>query len=184
MSTITEPTATVVSPGESWSLDPIHSSIGFSVLYMGVVPFDGAFREVTATLDRTGLRGTALATSVDVDDANLAAHLASPDFFDAERHPELGFSSGPLVVDGDRVTVDGVLEIKGNRVEVPLVGTITSPVGDPWGNRKLGLTLAGSVDRSAVGLTWNAPLPEGGEMLGEQVELTARLVFVASPQES
>ena len=76
------------------------------------------------------------------------------------------------------MTLEGVLAIKGNRAPVTLTGTITDPVSDPWGNSKLGLSLTGSVDRNAVGLTWNAPLPEGGSMLADEVELDATLVFV------
>lgn len=177
MSTITEQVVT-----GTWNLDPVHSSIGFSVVYMGVAPFEGAFRAVEATLTESGLTGTAQASSIDVDDENLAGHLASPDFFDATNHPTLGFESGPLVVEGDRVAVEGVLEIKGNRLPVALEGTITTPVSDPWGNRKLGLTLSTVVDRTAFGLTWNAPLPEGGQMLADDVALTARLVFVAAQE--
>ena len=164
----------------TWTLDRVHSAVGFSVVYMGVAPFEGAFREVEATLDPSGLRGTANASSIDVDDENLAGHLASPDFFDAAAYPALGFSSGPLAIDGDRVRVDGVLEIKGTRVPVVLEGSVTGPVTDPWGSSKLGLTLGTTVDRTRFGLTWNAPLPEGGQMLADDVELTARLVFVAA----
>jgi polyisoprenoid-binding protein YceI len=184
MSTTLEHVSAPFAPGESWSLDGVHSSIGFSVLYMGVAPFEGAFREVQATLDANGLRGTTTVASIDVDDENLAGHLASPDFFDAATYPTLAFESGPLAIDGEDVAVDGTLEIRGNRLPVRLTGTITEPVSDPWGNRKVGLTLSGSVDRTAFGLTWNAPLPEGGQMLADEVDLTARLVFVAQPQEA
>jgi polyisoprenoid-binding protein YceI len=168
----------------TWTLDPVHSTVGFSVVYMGVAPFEGAFREVEATLGASGLQGSATASSIDVDDENLAGHLASPDFFDAATYPTLAFESGPLAIDGERVAVDGTLEIRGNRLPVRLTGTITQPVSDPWGNRKVGLTLNGCVDRNAFGLTWNAPLPEGGQMLADEVDLTARLVFVAQPQEA
>lgn len=171
-----------VTPTGTWALDGTHSSIGFTVLYMGVAPFAGAFREVEATLTETGLVGTAKASSIDVDDENLAGHLASPDFFDAAAFPTLGFESGPLAVEGNRATVDGTLEIKGNRVPVALAGTITAPVADPWGNRKLALTLSTTVDRTQFGLEWNAPLPEGGQMLANDVELTAKLVFVATEE--
>ncbi len=80
------------------------------------------------------------------------------------------------------MTVEGILEIKGNRAPITLTGTITDPVADPWGNSKLGLSLAGTVDKNAVGLTWNAPLPEGGSMLADEVELVATLVFVPAPE--
>ena len=169
---------TTVAPDGTWTLDPTHSTVGFTVTYMGVAPFQGAFREFDATFDESGLRGVAQASSIDVDNEQLAEHLASPEFFDTERYPELRFEAGSATRDGERVSFQGVLEIKGHRAHVTLNGTITDPVSDPWGNSKLGLTLAGEVDKNAVGLTWNAPLPEGGSMLGELVELSASLVFV------
>ena len=164
----------------TWAIDPTHSTIGFTVVYMGVAPFKGAFRSFEATLDDQGLRGVVQASSVDVDNDQLAEHLASPEFFDTANHPELSFEAGPGRREGDRVTFEGVLEVKGNRAPITLSGTITDPVSDPWGNSKLGISLAGAVDKNAVGLTWNAPLPEGGSMLADEVELAATLVFVAA----
>jgi polyisoprenoid-binding protein YceI len=123
-------------------------------------------------------------SSIDVDNDQLAEHLASPDFFDAANHPEVSFVTGPLARDGSAVTLEGTLEVKGNRAPVTLTGTIADPVADPWGNSKLGLSLEGSVDKNAVGLTWNAPLPEGGSMLADEVSLTATLVFVQPGGES
>ena len=178
--TSTTETTSAVAPTGTWTLDPTHSTVGFTVTYMGVAPFQGTFREVDATLDATGLRGVAKASSIDVDNDQLAEHLASPDFFDAETYPELRFEAEPPVRDGGDVRLDGVLEIKGSRAPVTLRGTITQPVSDPWGSTKLGVTLSGSVDKNAVGLTWNAPLPEGGSMIGDEVELTASLVFIRS----
>jgi polyisoprenoid-binding protein YceI len=165
----------------AWASDPTHSTIGFRVVYMGIAPFEGAFREFAATLDEQGLRGTAQATSVDVDNEQLAEHLASPDFFDAANHPELGFEAGPLTVESDgRVTVDGTLTVKGHGAHVTLTGSLTEPVLDPYGNAKRGLTLRGSVDRTLLGLNWNAPLPDGGSMLADEVDLTASLLLVAA----
>jgi polyisoprenoid-binding protein YceI len=175
MSSITE---TSVVPTGAWALDPTHSTVGFAVTYMGVAPFEGVFREFEATLDGEGLRGVAQASSIDVDNEQLTEHLASPDFFETAAYPQLSFAAGAPTRDGDNVTFDGVLEVKGNRAPITLIGTITEPVTDPWGNSKLGLSLAGTVDKNAVGLTWNAPLPEGGSMLGDEVELSASLVFV------
>ena len=164
----------------AWQSDPTHSTIGFRVLYMGIAPFEGAFREFDATLDEAGLRGTAQATSIDVDNEQLSEHLASPDFFDTANHPELGFEGGPLTLDAEgAVRVTGNLVAKGNSTPVTLTGTLTEPVTDPYGNAKRGLTLHGAVDRTHLGLNWNAPLPEGGSMLGDEVELSASFLFVA-----
>lgn len=177
--------ATQVVPEGTWTLDPTHSTVGFTVLYMGVAPFQGAFRRFDATLDGEGLRGVAEASSIDVDNEQLAEHLASPDFFDAAAFPELSFEAAPGRLAGDTIVFDGTLEVKGSRAPITLTGTIAAPVSDPWGNTKLGLSLTGTVDKNAVGLTWNAPLPEGGTMLADEVELTASLVFVlAGPTEA
>jgi hypothetical protein len=54
-------------PTGSWAIDATHSTVGFTIVYMGVAPFKGAFRSFEATLDENGLRGTAQASSVDVD---------------------------------------------------------------------------------------------------------------------
>jgi polyisoprenoid-binding protein YceI len=180
VSTITDRPA--VSSGE-WVSDPTHSTIGFRVMYMGIAPFEGAFREFGATLDGEGLRGVASAASVDVDNEQLAEHLASPDFFDSGSHPEIRFEGGPLAsrVDGT-VVVEGNLVVKGNSVPVTLIGTLTDPVTDPYGNTKRGLTLSGAVDRTQLGLNWNAPLPDGGTMLADEVELSASLLFVAAEE--
>ena len=177
MSTTADPTTAVAG---GWQSDPTHSTIGFRVLYMGIAPFEGAFRDFDATLDETGLRGSAQAASIDVDNEQLAEHLASPDFFDTASHPELRFEGGPLTASGDgAVEVEGVLVVKGNSAPVTLTGTLTEPVTDPYGNTKRGLTLHGTVDRTRLGLNWNAPLPDGGSMLADEVALSASLLLVA-----
>jgi polyisoprenoid-binding protein YceI len=164
----------------TWISDPTHSAVGFRVLYMGIAPFEGAFREFAATLDGDGLRGVADASSIDVDNEQLAQHLASPDFFDTANHAQLRFEGGPLEARADgSVAVEGTLVVKGESAPVTLTGRLTEPVTDPYGATKRGLTLTGLVDRTELGLDWNAPLPEGGKMLADEVELTASLLFVA-----
>jgi polyisoprenoid-binding protein YceI len=175
---------TTAIPTGSWTFDPVHSTVGFTVVYMGVAPFSGAFRSFEASLDGTSLKGTAQASSIDVDNEQLAGHLASPDFFDAATYPELSFETDTIHREGNEVTLEGVLEVKGNRAPITLEGTISGPVTDPYGNSKLGLSLEGSVDKNAVGLTWNAPLPEGGSMLADEVDLKATLFFVQPGSES
>ena len=178
MSTITDRSAVVTG---QWASDPTHSTIGFRVLYMGIAPFEGVFREFAATLDEERLRGSAKASSIDVDNEQLSEHLASPDFFDTANYPEVTFEGGPVQVGEDgSVTVEGNLVVKGNSAPLTLTGTLTEPVTDPYDNTKRGLTLTGTVDRTELGLTWNAPLPEGGTMLADEVELTASLLLVGA----
>src|SRR6266571_2236664 len=167
-------------PVGTWALDPIHSTIGFEVDYLAGA-FRGQFREVAARLDAESdkpvLAGSAKVASVDVKDENLNAHLQSPDFFDAERHPELTFESTDISRSGDEVKIGGELTIKGVSQPVVLTGTIADPVEHPAGGRRIGVKLETTVDRTAYGVSWNMPLPDGNGALANEVKLVAELFF-------
>ena len=173
MSTTIEQQQTAV-PAGTWQADPIHSSVGFAVKYLGVATFTGELTNFEATLKDGQLVGKARVESVEVKDENLKAHLQGPDFFDAERHPEVSFS-GREVGEG---RFEGQLTIKGVTQPATLEGTITGPVTDPYGNERYGLALTTVVDRTAFGLNWNAPLPGGGFALANDVTLKADLSLV------
>ena len=170
---ITEATTTV--PAGTWKADPIHSSLGFAVRHMGVTPFRGGFGDFQAALVDRRLSSTARVESISTEDETLTGHLLSPDFFDAERHPELRFDSAEIRRDGDDVTVVGELTLKGATRPVELHGTISGPVSDPYGGSRIGLTLEATIDRTQFGIDWNTELPSGGTMLSDEVALTAEL---------
>jgi len=172
MSTISAQRTSV--PAGTWKLDPVHSSIGFSVKHV-VGTFRGGFDSFDVTLDAQGLQGTTQVSSIDIDEPNLSGHLLSPDFFDAERYPELTFRSKAIAVEGDAVTIDGELTLKGVTKPVTISGTVSGPVEHLDGSSRLGLELETVVDRRDYGLEWNAPLPTGGFVLGNDVKLTAEL---------
>jgi polyisoprenoid-binding protein YceI len=176
MSTITPETVEAL-PAGSWTLDPVHSHVGFEIAYLGGT-FRGTFANVEAALSGRELRGTARVENVRVQDENLAAHLLSPDFFDAERHPELAFTSSDLHLAGGRVRVEGTLTIKGVTRTVELEGTIAPPVVDPYGRERVGLELATTVDRTEFGIAWNVPLPSGEPALSDDVRISAQLFLV------
>ena len=178
MSTTTEARQSL--PVGTWVLDPVHSTVGFEVNYVSGA-FRGQFREASARFDADQapvLSGAAKVASVDVKDENLSAHLQSPDFFDAERHPELSFESSEIDRDEDRITVRGGISIKGVEKPVELTGTITEPITDAYGQERVGLSLETTIDRTEFGLNWNTPLPDGKPALANDVKLTAELYFV------
>jgi polyisoprenoid-binding protein YceI len=170
-----------IAPAGAWRLDPVHSTIGFEVPYLAGI-FKGHFRDVDAEIDVDGERaqlwGTAQVASVDVRDENLATHLASPDFFDAERHPELRFTAEDVALDGTSVTVHGEISIKGVTKPLEATGTVAAPLTDPYGRERLGLTLSAVLDRTAFGVSWNLPLPSGEPALANEVTIVAELQFV------
>ncbi len=159
----------------TYKLDPVHSSASFAVKHMVVATFRGRFEEFDAVLEDGRLTGIVNVGSIVVKDPNLAAHLQSPEFFDAERHPELRFESSEIRPDGDRVVVDGELTIKGITRPVQARGTVTGPVETLGGVNKVGLDLEAIIDRTEFGLNWNAPLPKGGFALDNDVRLLVEL---------
>jgi polyisoprenoid-binding protein YceI len=161
-------------PTGTWNADPVHSSVGFEVKYLGVATFTGELSSFGATLADGELAGTAEVSSIEVKDDNLKAHLQAPEFFDAERHPEVGFS-GKATAPG---RFEGEITIKGVTQPATLEGEITGPITDPYGNERYGLSLRTVVDRTAFGLNWNNPLPGGGFALANDVTLKAELSLV------
>jgi polyisoprenoid-binding protein YceI len=161
----------------AWALDPVHSTIGFEVPYLAGT-FRGQFKDVDAKLTPESLTGSARVASVDVNDENLAAHLQSPEFFDAERHPQLRFESREVVRDGDSLRVRGEITIRGVTKPVELTGTISDPMTDGYGQERLGLKLESTIDRTEFGVNWNMPLPSGEPSLQNEVKLVAELYFV------
>ena len=170
-----------IAPAGTWQLDPVHSSIGFEVPYLAGT-FKGEFRRADAQLTVDGedvtLEGTAEVSSVDVKDENLAAHLQSPDFFDAERFPQLRFVAHGIELEGDSVVVDGEITIKGVTRPVTVTGTVASPLVDAYGRDRVGLDLRATVDRTDFGVSWNIPLPTGEPALGNEVTIVAGVQLV------
>ncbi len=171
------PVATAV-PAGTWTADKVHSSIGFEVEHM-VSTFRGRFEEYDAQLVDGRLVGTVAVPSVRVYDENLQAHLQSPEFFDAELHPELRFESSELAIDADgSVTLAGELTIKGRTKAVTGSGRYVHVEADMAGGERIGLALEATIDRREFGLEWNAPLPKGGFALGNDVTLVVALELV------
>jgi polyisoprenoid-binding protein YceI len=179
MSTITTGTTTI--PAGTYKSVIAHSEANFAVKYV-VSTFRGTFEDfdVVLTSDDNGARldGTVKADSIVVKDENLAAHLKGPEFFDTEQNPELEFTSLEITRDGDAISVEGDLTIKGHTEKVTGTGTISGPAQDAFGNTKIGLELETVIDRTKFGLNWNAPLPKGGFALSNEVKLVVVLELV------
>jgi polyisoprenoid-binding protein YceI len=173
---IAEHTGTEVPTG-TWNADTVHSSVAFEVEY-AVSTFSGEVPDFEARLEDGTLTGVARIASLQVKDENLQAHLQSPEFFDAERHPEVRFESTEIRRDGDKVEIDGEITIKGVAKPATLRGTIVGPAVDHFGATRVGLKLETTVDRTQFDIKWNMPLPNGEPALSHDVTLKADLTLV------
>lgn len=172
-------TAQAILPEGAWRSDPVHSSVGFSVKHMGAGTFRGSFSDYDVSLNLADgepqLIGSARVESVEVKDENLKGHLLSPEFFDAERHPEISFVARDAREENDGIVVEGDLTVKGITRTVKAHGSISGPVEALGGGHRIGVDLETVVDRHDFGLDWNADLPDGGKVLGDDVTLTVHL---------
>ncbi len=169
-------------PAGTYVVDPIHSSVGFSVRHNGVSTFRSGFGQFEARLsggEGQRLEGTVDVASVEIPEEQLKAHLLSPEFFDAGRHPKLRFTSTDLSVDdGGELRLSGDLEIGGEKHTVEASGRFASLGEDAYGKGRVGLSLAAAVDRRRFGLDWQAELPSGGQVLDYEVEIAVELELV------
>jgi polyisoprenoid-binding protein YceI len=169
-------------PTGTWQADPLHSSVRIEVQHMGVSTFGAAFKDFDASLvsgpEGVELEGTARVESFDVQDDQLRPHVLSPEFLDAERHPELRFRSTAFRQDGDELIAEGELTIGGNTRPVEARGRVGQPIEDPLGNPRTSVALEAVIDRTEFGLGWQMDLPGGGVVLANEVKLLVSLELV------
>jgi len=168
MTTATQPFA------GTFTADPVHSSFGFAVRYQGVSLFKGTLDEVEATLTDGEVKGTAKVESISIrTPEQFRAHVLSGEFFDAENHPEITYTSGNVDYREDgTVVAEGELTIKGITRPVQATGTYVAPAADAFGNTRGHLQLEAVVDRTEYDMNWNMALPSGGNVLANDVTLT------------
>jgi polyisoprenoid-binding protein YceI len=183
MSTTSIPTGATTVPSGNWTLDPVHSVASFNVRHFMVGTFRGEFDRIEATLEDGKLVGRVQVDSLRIKNDQLRGHLLSPDFFDAEKYPEIVYESNSLTIENGTVTSQGTLTVKGQTTPVTATGRIAGPVVALGDVEKIGVDLETTVDREVVGLTWNAPLPKGGVVLGEDVTINVTLEFAAADED-
>ena len=167
-----------------WNIDPAHSSVEFQVKHMGIATVKGFFSDFEGSLEvaedgtvRAG--GSVKAASINTRSAQRDEHLRSPDFFDAENHSELRFRSSSVEqLDEETYRVVGELTIRGVTREVEFHALAQGVDQDPWGNTRVGLEVAGEIDRDEFGLTWNQALESGGLLVGKNVKVLLDLSAV------
>jgi polyisoprenoid-binding protein YceI len=165
-------------PAGTWSVDPIHSTVGFSVKHLGIATVRGKFEDFSGTLeigegDETARAyGTVKGVSINTGDAGRDEHLRSADFFGVEQNPELGFESTAIEqVDEDTFEITGDLSMNGVTKPVTLTAEVQGEETDPWGNERVALEVTGQLNRGDWNMTFNQALGSGNLLVGEKVKL-------------
>lgn len=169
----------------TFAADPAHSSFVFTVKHMRVASFSARFDDVDARVvaDERGIRleGAARVESVSIRNPPEFRErvVYGADFFDAGNHPELTFRSDDVRLGDDgTVSVRGELTIRGVTNPFAAAGTYQPLVEDPFGSIRTAVGLNATVDRRDWGMNWQLPLPDGGDVLGYDVQLSMNVEFI------
>ncbi|GGB09519.1 polyisoprenoid-binding protein [Macrococcus hajekii] len=165
----------------NFKLDPVHSSVAFSIKHLMVSKVKGEFTsfdgELTGDANDTSslqLKGSVKVDSIDTRNADRDGHLKSADFFDAEQYPEITFVSKSITDS----TITGDLTIKGETHEetfdVQHNGVSKNPMTD---GEVTGVIVKGKINREKYGITWNQALETGGVMVGKDVDFEVGAEF-------
>ena len=168
----------IAIPTGTWVADAAHSKVGFSVKHLGIATVRGEFREFEGTIvipeDPSAAKATGAikVASVNTNEPQRDAHLRSPDFFDAERFPELTFESTSIEpLDDETFRIAGDLTLHGVTRQVVLHADVQGTETDPWGNERVGLEITGQLSRGDYGMTFNQALGSGNVLVSDKVKL-------------
>jgi polyisoprenoid-binding protein YceI len=169
----------------SWTIDNVHTHIGFSVRHMMVTTVRGQFRDYrgAAVIDgadftRSTFEGEIDVASIDTGNAQRDEHLRSSDFFEAPNHPKIRFKSSRIEHKGDgEYVVHGDLTIRGVTRPVALDVEFHGTSKNLYGQTVAGLTARGTINRKEFGVNYNALLEAGGVAIGENVKLELEAEF-------
>ena len=173
-------TATTALPTGTWTIDPVHSAVNFSVRHLMVSKVRGGFDTfsgaVTVSEDGTpSVRAEIAVASVDTRNEQRDAHLRSADFFDVDNHPTAPFVSTAVRPDGEDYILDGDFTLKGVTRPISLALQFNG-VNPGMGHGEVaGFEASVVLNRKDFGIDIDMPLETGGAVVGDKVTITLEI---------
>jgi polyisoprenoid-binding protein YceI len=168
----------------TWTIDPVHSEVGFSVRHMMVSKVRGRFTKFSGQLvtgadpRQSSVTAEIDLSSIDTGQEQRDNHIRSADFFEVETYPTMTYKSTGIRVEDGEYVVDGDLTLKGVTRSVPLHLELNGFGPDPYGGTRAGFTATGELNRSDFNVSFNAPLQNGGVVVSEKIQLQLEIEAV------
>lgn len=171
--------ADLASTTGTWTIDPSHTTIGFTARHAMVAKVRGRFSDFTGsiTLDgadpaKSSATLTIVANSIDTKSEDRDNHLKSGDFLDVEQFPTVTFTSTSVTQKSDdKFVVAGNLTIHGVTKPVDVEFELIGVSKDPWGGTRIGFEGKAEISRKEFGLVWNVALETGGVLVSDTIKL-------------
>ena len=178
---------TATSPAiRTFSIDKAHSEVTFQVRHLltrvrgRFSDFDGDIEFDATAPERSSVKLTIQAASIDTNQADRDKHLRSADFFAVDAFPALTFVSAKVTAKGDgEYDLAGTLTIRGVSKLIVVPVTDLGTAKDPWGNERLAFEGETTINRKDFGLNWNAALETGGFLVGDDVRISVSVQALA-----
>ncbi len=173
-------TDTLTIPGYiagTWTIDPVHSDVGFTARHMMVSKvrgrfsrFDGKIVTGASPLESSVTANIDL-TSIDTNNGQRDEHIRSADFFEVEKYPTMTYVSSGVRADGDDFILDGTLTLKGVTKSVPLKLEVGGFGPDAYGGTRAGFTATAEINRQDFGVSFNAAIETGGVVVSDKITI-------------
>ena len=166
----------------TWTIDPAHSEVGFTVRHLGLSKVRGRFNafsgSVTIADDQfaSSVNATIDLSSIDTNNEMRDGHLQSSDFFDADTHPTMTFTSTGITAN----TLTGDLTVRGVTKSVTLDLAYNGVAVDAYEVTRAGFSARGEISRSDFGIEFNAPLGVDGMLISDKVTIELEIQITAS----
>ena len=188
----TTDTTTTTIPGYvagTWTIDPVHSEVGFSVRHMMVSKVRGKFTSFEGSIVTgenpldSSVTATVDLTSIDTGNADRDNHIRSADFFETDTYTTMTYRSTGIRVDGDDYVLDGEITLKGVTKSVPFKLEVNGFGPDAYGGVRNGFTATGTISRADFGVDFNAAMETGGVVVGDKVTVQLEIEAVLDTAE-
>jgi polyisoprenoid-binding protein YceI len=171
----------------TWSIDPVHSEVGFAARHMMVSKVRGRFNtfsgQIVTGADPLDSSVTAEIelSSIDTGNEQRDAHIRSADFFEVETYPTMTYQSTGVRPHRDGFILDGKLTLKGVTGDVPLTLELNGFGPDPYGGTRAGFTATGEINRRDFGVNFSAVMETGGAVVSDKITLHFEIEAVLQP---
>src|SRR5664279_2454784 len=162
----------------TWQLDPTHSTVSFTVKHLMISKVRGTFDGFSGTIvtsevpAENSVNAAIDMATINTNQADRDGHLRTNDFFKVDEFPTATFVSTSIEIDGDDLTIDGELTLRGVTKPVTLTGEFGGIATNPYGQTIAAASVGTVINRADFGVNYNAPLETGGVLLGEDITLT------------
>jgi polyisoprenoid-binding protein YceI len=168
----------------TWSIDPVHSEVGFVARHLMVSKVRGRFRKFSGTIVTAENPLDSFVTaeidlsSVDTGNEQRDADIRSANFLDVEHYPTMTYRSTGIRPEGDHYVLEGQLTLKGVTRDVPLTLEVNGFGPDPYGGTRAGFTATGEINRRDFGVNFNALMETGGAVVSDKITITLEIEAV------